>query len=304
MILLKFLYTNGTFQPSKWQCLHIDFAGPYRGKMWVLVMDAYSKWPELCMMQSTTAEATIKQLQQIFAVHGLPLQIVTDNGPQFAAEKFQQFCLSRGIQHTTTAPYHPRSNGEAERLVQTFKAAVDKANPGTSIELQDCVVNFLARYRSTPHSVTNQSPSEMLNGRRIHTRLDLLHPCQSVVPQSALRQKEYYDLHTKPKQFLVGESVWISNFRTGKRWLLGTIKGRKGKVMYKVSMEGSEMIWNRHANQLRVRAVILPTSNSADSNTDADTDRSSRPEAPVPVPPTLRSSTRIRRPRRPRSPSS
>ena len=81
---------------------------------------------------------------------------MTDNGPQFVADKFQQFCLSRGIQHTTTAPYHPRSNGEAESLVQTFKAAVDKANPKSSTELQDCVVNFLARYRSTPHSVTSQ----------------------------------------------------------------------------------------------------------------------------------------------------
>ena len=151
----------------------------------MLVMDAYSKWPEVCMMESTTAETTIKKLQQIFATHGLPLQIVTNNGPQFVADKFQQFCLSRGIQYTTTTPYHPRSNGEVKRLVQTFKAAVDKANPKNITELQDCVVNFLACYRSTPHSVTSQSLSEMLNGRRIRTRLDLLHPCQSVVPQSA-----------------------------------------------------------------------------------------------------------------------
>ena len=288
--------------PAKpWQRLHIDFAGPYRGKMWMLVMDAYSKWPEVCIMESTTAETTIKQLQHIFATHGLPLQIVTDNGPQFVADKFQQFCLSRGIQHTTTTPYHPRSNGEAERLVQTFKAAVDKANPKSSTELQDCVVNFLARYRSTPHTVTSQSPSEMLNGRRIRTRLDLLHPCQSGVPQSALRQKEYYDLHTKPKHFLVGESVWIRNFRTGKRWLPGTIRQKKGRVMYKVSVEGSDRIWNRHANQLRVRAVVLPDSADSSISTNADT-----LEAPVPgpVPPTLRRSTRIRRPRRLWSPLS
>ena len=83
----------------------------------MLVMDAYSKWPEICMTDSTTAETTIKQLQQIFATHGLLLQIVTDNGTQFVANKFQQFCLSQGIQHTTTVPYHPLSNGEAERSV-------------------------------------------------------------------------------------------------------------------------------------------------------------------------------------------
>ena len=76
---------------------------------------------------------------------------------RFVAEKFQQFCMSRGIKHTTTAPYHPRLNGDVERFVQTFKFAMDKADPNTTTELQDCIVNFLARYRHTPHSVTNQN---------------------------------------------------------------------------------------------------------------------------------------------------
>ena len=108
--------------PAKpWQCLYIDFAGPYRGKMRMLVVDAYSKWPEVVMMESTTAETMIKQLQQIFSTHGLPLQIISDNDLQLIAEKFKQFCLSRGIQHMTTAPYHPSSNGEVEQFVQTFK---------------------------------------------------------------------------------------------------------------------------------------------------------------------------------------
>jgi len=52
--------------------------------------------------------------------------------------------MSWGIQHITTTPYHPRSNGDAERLVQTFKNYIDKADPRTATELQDCVVNFLA----------------------------------------------------------------------------------------------------------------------------------------------------------------
>ena len=85
----------------------------------MLVVDAYTKWPEVVMMESTTAGSTIKHLQQIFAIHGLPLQIVSDNGLQFAAESFQQFCMSHGIRHTTTVSYHPTLNGEAERFVQT-----------------------------------------------------------------------------------------------------------------------------------------------------------------------------------------
>ena len=108
----------------------------------------------------------------------------------------QQFCLSHGIRHTTTVPYHPYFNEEAERLVQTFKAVKDIANRKTGTELQDSAISFLACYRSTSHSVINQSPSVMLNvnGRKIHTRLDLLHRYQLVVPQSALQQKEYQDL--------------------------------------------------------------------------------------------------------------
>ena len=87
--------------------------------MWFLAVDAFSKWPEIHTMETTTAEATIKHLRQISATHGLPRQIVPDNGPQFVATSFQKFCESRGIQHIKTAPYSPRCNGEAERLVAT-----------------------------------------------------------------------------------------------------------------------------------------------------------------------------------------
>ena len=82
--------------------------------MWFLLIDAYSKWPEIQAMPETTTEATIQQLCKIFSAHGLPEQITTDNGPQFVTEQFEKFCRSRGIQHNSTAPYHPHSNGEVE----------------------------------------------------------------------------------------------------------------------------------------------------------------------------------------------
>ena len=58
---------------------------------------------------------------QIFATHGLPERIVTDNGPQFCSQEFKEFLKVNGIQHAFSAPYHPATNGEAERFVQTFK---------------------------------------------------------------------------------------------------------------------------------------------------------------------------------------
>ena len=117
--------------------------------MWLLLIDAYSKWSELHAMSSTTGQATVQQLRKIFATHGLPQMIVSDNGPQFVSKEFKKFCSSRGIQHNTIAPYHPHSNGEAKRIVETFKQSIDKANPKTASHLQDVVIKFLAKYWST-----------------------------------------------------------------------------------------------------------------------------------------------------------
>ena len=202
---------------NPWQCLHIDYAGPYRGTMWLLVIDAYSKWPEVYAMSYTTAQATVQQLRKIFATHGLPQMIASDNGPQFVSEEFKRFCCARGIQHNTIAPYHPRSNGEAERLVETFKQSIDKANPKTASQLQDAVIDFLAKYRSTPHTVTNTAPSKLLNNRRLQTILDLLHPCQTDTVKNKEQQKPTYDSHTKPRQFEKGDPVWANYFRPGPR---------------------------------------------------------------------------------------
>ena len=151
-IQLKFHYTIWELPAQPWQRIHVDFTGPFKNKMWLLAVDAFSKWPEIHSMETITAEATIKHLRQIFATHGLPRQIVSDNGPQFVATSFQKFCESLGIHHIKTAPYSPRSNGEAERLVQTFKKAIEKRDLHTNEEIQEAAIDFLAMYRSTPQS--------------------------------------------------------------------------------------------------------------------------------------------------------
>ena len=111
--------------PSRpWQRIHVDFAGPFFNKMFFLVIDAHSKWGEVFQMAQTTATKTIEVLRQLFSSYGLPEQIVSDNGPQFVSEEFRQFMQSNGIRHIRCAPYHPASNGLAERFVRTFKEAM------------------------------------------------------------------------------------------------------------------------------------------------------------------------------------
>ena len=104
--------------PSRpWQRIHLDFAGPFWGHMYLLVVNAHSKWIEVVMMTSTTTEKTITELRKLFASFGLLEQVVSDNGSQFTSSEFDMFMKFNGIKHILTAPYHPKSNGEAERAV-------------------------------------------------------------------------------------------------------------------------------------------------------------------------------------------
>ncbi|KHJ97228.1 integrase core domain protein [Oesophagostomum dentatum] len=93
------------------------------GKMFLVIVDAYSKWPEIIEMTSTTSLATIRDSTRLFAQFGNPETIVSDNGSQFASREFAEFCNSNGITHVRSPPFHPQSNGQAERFVDTFKRA-------------------------------------------------------------------------------------------------------------------------------------------------------------------------------------
>ena len=87
-------------------------------------MDSYSKWVNVQIMSSITASKTIEKLRIIFANHGIPQKLVSDNGPTFTSAEFRTFMARNGIRHITSAPYHPSTNGLAERAVQTFKQAL------------------------------------------------------------------------------------------------------------------------------------------------------------------------------------
>ena len=113
--------------PSQpWQRVHVDFAGPLFSKTYLLVVDSYSKWPEIWEVSSTFTTATIKVLRHIFSVFGLPKQLVSDNGPQCTSNEFAIFLCSNNIKHFRSAPFHQATNGAVERLVQTLKNSLKK----------------------------------------------------------------------------------------------------------------------------------------------------------------------------------
>ena len=172
-----------------------------------MVVDAHSKWIEGFPMNTSTSNATIEKLRIAFSAHGLPEMVVTDNGSNFVSEEFEDFLKQNGIRHIRAAPYHPSSNGLAERAVQTFKEGMKKLKDGS---LETRVSRFLSRYRITPQTTTGVSPAELLLGRKPKSRLDLLYPeIGRKVRGSQMSQKH---LHIKERTIMEGDRVFARNF--------------------------------------------------------------------------------------------
>ena len=103
------------------------------GKLFLVIVDAHSKWLEVYPVTSSTSATTINCLRNCFSTHGIPEMIVSDNAQCFVSEQTREFMTRNGITHATSAPYHPSSNGLAERAVQTFKELM-KRGSGYTVE--------------------------------------------------------------------------------------------------------------------------------------------------------------------------
>ena len=174
-----------------WQRIHIDYAGPFLGSMFLIIVDAHSKWAEVFPTSSTTYAATVRMLSETFARFGVPDGVLNDNGPQFTSDEFKTFVKINGIRQTISTPYHPSTNGLAERFVQSFKQAMKSAkhDKGT---LHTKLARFLFAYRNAPHSTTNETPAVLMFGRKLRSHLNILRPSTS----SAVAQQRQAD--TRP----------------------------------------------------------------------------------------------------------
>ena len=222
---------------APWKRIHVDFAGPFMRKTHFILVDAHSNWPEVITVSSTTSQKTIDVLRSLFAHYGIPEQLVSDNGPQFTSEEFSQFMQQNGFKHIRSALYHPPSNGQAERFVQTFKQS-DKASEGDGRSLDHCISQFLFSYRSTPHATTNVTPSELFLGRKLRTHFSILLPdVKSHVHSKQADQKRNHDHSSKLRSFAPEQTVIVRDFRPGaKKWIPGKILKTLGPVTYLVEV--------------------------------------------------------------------
>uniref|UniRef100_A0A669BXN3 Gypsy retrotransposon integrase-like protein 1 n=1 Tax=Oreochromis niloticus TaxID=8128 RepID=A0A669BXN3_ORENI len=187
-------------------------------KQYLVIVDYFSRFFEVAKLTSTTSEAVIEHCKSIFARHGIPEQVRSDNGPQFSSDSFKRFAQEWGFSHETSSPHFPQSNGEAERAVRTIKSLLKKSG--------DPYLALMA-YRATPLA-NGYSPTELLMGRRIRTTVPVI-PSQlnprgtntdklKAIEQS-YRQKQRQNYNRRHRahdmlQLNPGDKVWVSDMDT------------------------------------------------------------------------------------------
>ena len=145
-------------------------------------------------------------------------------------------------------PYHPSSNSLAKRAVQTFKNGISKLDGPVDKRM----AHFLFQYRITPQSSTGISPAELLMGRRLHCKLDLLHPD---IPKRVIQQQDKMITRSGRKvlrSFKEGERLYAKSFQSHQKWIPVTVVKQTGPVSYKVKLSDGR-IQRRHIDHLRVR---------------------------------------------------
>ena len=186
---------------------------------------------------TSTADETIDVLRGVFARFSHPFDIVSDNGPQLTSVEFESFLTSSGIRHQIRAPFNPKTNGLAERVVRSAKESMAKMKnqPGSYVKLQ----RFLLSYRNTPHARTGRYPVVIMFGRPLPTHLALLLPVPRGIPEE-----------TVPAKFHVGQPVLARDYRPWEpKWQPGKIENHIGTYLYNVRVENGVLI-ERHVDQL------------------------------------------------------
>lgn len=213
-------------------------------KDYLLVVDYYSKYIEMALLEDKTASCIIVHLKSIFARFGIPLELIADNMP-FGSKAMKKFADSWNFTITNSSPNFAQSNGQSERGIQTVKKLLQKA-------VDDNTDPYIAllQYRSAPVSGMTYSPAQLLFNRTLRTKLPeplITELSKNEAQRSELlvrqaKQKHYYDAgkHSLPC-LQPGDVVRIRNHG---QW-------QSGQVLYKHFSPRSYVVQTEHGTKLR-----------------------------------------------------
>ncbi|KII71580.1 Gag-Pro-Pol polyprotein [Thelohanellus kitauei] len=194
---------------------------------------------------------------------GIPLQIVSDNGPQFISSEFRLFCRRNCIKHIKSTPYHSRTNGLAERTIRTIKERYFRSKDVK--EIDERLIKVLQAYRNTIHSSTQRTPAEVIFNFPVRNVLDNVRP--SIANNAYIsmsKQRNYKNIHCTLREFNINEPVWVYNTLT-KKFEHGIVVKRTGYLSYLVKI--GERILRKHADHLRLSQY--PPKNQVNRNEDS-----------------------------------
>lgn len=239
--------SQGKLQEMKvggpWERLGIDVTGSHprsrNGFCYMLtVIDYFSKWADAYPMRNQEAGTIAKLLvEKVFSYQGVPIQILTDRGTNFESHLFKALCEKLDIDKVRSTAFKPSTNGLVERLHHTLNSMLAKVIAGNQRDWDEHVPYVMAAYRATPQDSTGFSPNMLLMGREVRIPLDVLigepeeegrplGTCEFVIERAehmraayqlarlnlgkaAERQKKYYDLRVRPKEYQEGDWVWV-----------------------------------------------------------------------------------------------
>ena len=258
----------------------MDVVGPLpktvQGHRFILVVCDYStRYPEAIPLRRVTAPVVAEQLVELFSRHGIPREILTDQGTNFTSSLLQELYKMLGVTSLRTTPYHPQTDGLVERFNKTLKQMLRRLITGEGREWHKLLPYILFAYREVPQVSTGFSPFELLYGRDPRGPLDILREgwvrsnpkgddvisyVQKVYDRmeaardavkenleaAQRRQKAWYDKRARETQLEVGEEVLVL-LPTRSEKLLSKWKGpfkitrRVGKVNYQIEIPGPTM---------------------------------------------------------------
>ncbi|XP_015747739.1 PREDICTED: uncharacterized protein K02A2.6-like [Acropora digitifera] len=264
-----------SFPDTPWTCLGTDLFELDR-KTYLVVVDYTSRWFEVRQLHSVTASAVIRVLCELFATHGIPDTVISDNGPQYANQEFKEFARDWGFVHVTSSPIYPQANGEVERAVQTAKNILRKnSNP---------YLGLLA-YKTAPLR-NGFTPSQLLMNRKLRTKLpvvpEVLKPAavdRETVQAKEEAYREKYAKNYNSNHRVVslpaleeGDKVYIQDQQR-----FGEVKGREvNPRSYKMQSEtGTTLRCNQRS--------LIHIGERADQATDVDTNARTSTKVTVPA---------------------
>ena len=176
--------------PEPWHTVHVDFCGPFpTGEYLFVVIDAYSRFPEVEVVHSTAANTVIPKMDRIFATHGLPQVVRSDNAPPFNSEEIRKYMVKNGISHSRITPLWPQANSEAENFMNPMTKAIRSAHAeGKSWKKH--FHKFLLNYRSTLHCTIGFAPAELLFNQKARNKLPHLSEDTQLMGQKVEEKNE------------------------------------------------------------------------------------------------------------------